>query len=70
MEFDIVALGVAGVGVIPSRAPLVNFKTILHVTQNNKENTRACVAATTILDPLGGKLTKIPGVRIKKSTKT
>jgi len=52
----------------PSGAEDVNFPTVLFVIQNNKEKTSACVAATTITEPLGGNVTKIPGVNKKNRT--
>jgi hypothetical protein len=46
---------------------LLKDQTILCVKPKTNPNTNAWTAATVILEPLGGKDSKIPGVKIKKS---
>jgi hypothetical protein len=56
----------------PSKPPkctdFVQFHTILCVKWKITAKTNACTAATVILEPPLGKLTRIPGVNTKKST--
>jgi hypothetical protein len=62
----VLVLSISSPGAIPSNSPFNERFTILNVKDQTRAKTNACVNATTILDPLGGREIRIPGVKTKK----